>query len=84
MPEDQFGPKKPSISPYKYFEVACQTCGGQENQVIFSEKNVLAFWLIAHTRNHIFLDILVSYESYDMWLCGKTEKKLVFKWYGVL
>ena len=21
-----------------------------------------------------FLDILVSYESYDMWLCGKSEK----------
>ena len=54
MPEDQFGPKKPSISPYNFFEISCQTCGRQENQVIFSEKTLLAIWLIAHTRDHIF------------------------------
>ena len=46
--------KKPSISPLKYFAVACQTCGSQETQAIFSEKMLLAFWYIAHTRINIF------------------------------
>ena len=82
MPEDQFGPKKPSISPYKYFEVACQTCGRQENQVIFSLKKCTCFLAHISHQEPYFLDILVSYESYDMWLCGKSEKKLILSGMG--
>ena len=54
MPEDQFGPLKPSISTYGYFAVAWERGRRQENWLNFSIKNLLTFWLITHTRIHIF------------------------------
>ena len=35
-------------------------------------------------QEQYFLDILVSYESYDMWLCGKTEKNWFLSGMGFL
>ena len=39
VPEDPFGPYKPSICPYMGLVVALQTSRWLENQVIFKEKN---------------------------------------------
>ena len=43
-------------------------------------------YFLAHCSHQepYFLDILVSYESYDMCLMLQKWKQILFKWYGVL
>ena len=43
------------------------------------KKNLFTLSSLAHTRDHFF-HILVSYESFALWLCGKSEKKLEIFW----
>ena len=47
--------------------VAMQTGGWLENQVIFKEKNLIAFWSIALTRSHI---IWTSWCHMKAMMCG--------------
>ena len=54
MPEDPFGPKKPSMSPYWDFAITRQTSRWLKNRWFFQKKMVLAFWAIPDSRIYLF------------------------------
>ena len=54
MAGDQFGPKKPSISPYMNSALTWQTSSWLKNGDFFQKKMVLVLWSIADSRIHLF------------------------------